>query len=105
MVEHISAADAKPPNGPEDGVAVALAEAELPEEADGDPAPSAVGLPEAGEQPDKAIAAKTAATRKRTGLFKDLAKFFKRSHSAWSSTAGNDSIQRRQWHSVPGLAV
>jgi len=39
MVEHISAADAKPPNGPDDGVGLALADAGWPvEEDDGVPA-------------------------------------------------------------------
>jgi hypothetical protein len=64
MVEHISVAEAKSPNGPDDGVAVALEDAEPPEEeADGEPAPSADGLPEAAEQPDNATVAKRAAAR------------------------------------------
>ncbi|MEZ2390509.1 hypothetical protein AB6813_13350 [bacterium RCC_150] len=54
-VEHISAAEAKPPKGPDDGVGLALADAAVSEEApDGDPADPA---PVADEHPDNANAA------------------------------------------------
>jgi hypothetical protein len=63
MVEHISAAEAKPPNGPDEGVGLALAEAESPaEEGDGVPAAEP---PPCVAQPVSANAAKTATVRYR----------------------------------------
>ncbi|MBB6405212.1 hypothetical protein [Arthrobacter sp. AZCC_0090] len=63
MVEHISAAEAKPPKGPDDGVG--LADAESPtEEGDGVPAEA---VPACDEQPDNAKAAKKAIVRYRIG--------------------------------------
>ncbi|GAB3569691.1 hypothetical protein GCM10027405_33290 [Arthrobacter alkaliphilus] len=82
-MEHNSAAEAKPPNGPDDGVALADADAEPPAE-EGDGVPAAAEPPPCVEQPDSASAAKRAAVRYRKGLLRGL-EIFKRSHSAWSS--------------------
>ncbi|GAA3308842.1 hypothetical protein GCM10017710_01820 [Arthrobacter ramosus] len=69
MVEHISAAEAKPPNGPDEGVGLALAVAESPAEED-DGVPAAAEPPPCVEQPDSASAAKRATVRYRIGLLR-----------------------------------
>jgi len=76
MVEHISAADAKPPNGPDDGVGLALADAGSPVEED-DGVPAAADPPPGVEHPDSASAAKRATVRYRIGPLRGLEEIFK----------------------------
>ncbi len=72
----MSAADAKPPNGPDDGVGLALADAVSPAEED-DGVAAAAEPPPWVEQPDSASAAKSATVRYRRGLLRGFGRIFK----------------------------